>query len=207
MNLTDPEAIDAYYSNEIDAGRGKGLGEPPAMPAEIDDYTMTAFAKSFAIWAHGGQLYGDKPYRVHLTEVVEILDEHGFDVHYHPLVVITGWCHDIIEDTHITRAAFANLFGDQAEAMVWACTGEGKNRKEKQASIKAKLLACEPAQPAKGADRLANMRSSLRDNIRGLVSMYSREFDDFMSSVPNIPVSLRKALMDVQAQSLEYLKS
>ena len=182
-------------------------GKAPPLPAEIDDYTMVPFAQRFALWAHGDQMYGDVPYRVHLAEVVEILDTHGYDVHYHPLAVIVGWLHDVGEDTAVLLREIAYLFGDRVAALVWACTGVGRNRAEKQAAIHAKLLLEPEAQPPKAADRLANMRSSLRQKKRGLVKMYSDEFDVFLTSVGHITPSLHQALRDVQAESLLFLKA
>lgn len=201
----ESEKIEADVRAAIAESAGVS-GPEPALPAEIDDYTMVPYAEKFAVWAHGDQKYGDHPYPVHLREVVQILDDHGFDVHYHPLVVITGWLHDVVEDTFVTLTMIANRFGDAVTEMVDACTGEGMNRKARQKSIHDKLLKCPEAQPAKGADRLANMRSSLREKKRGLVQMYSKEFDSFMQSVPFIPESMKAALNEVQAQSLAYLK-
>lgn len=201
----DYEAFDAIPKNPADLPVVKG--PEPARPGDdLDDYTMVEYAKKFAIWAHGDQRYGEQAYLAHLREVVEILDEHGYDVHYFPLAVITGWLHDVGEDTHVLIGYIASQFGDRVAELVWACTGSGKNRKEKQAAIKAKLLEEPEAQPPKAADRLANMRSSLREKKRGLVSMYSREFDDFMQSVPTVNASLQLALRNAQALSLEYLK-
>lgn len=205
MSLTDdmtPDEIEAV----VEAAMPRATTAPePKAPAEPDDYNMAPYAKAFAIWAHGDQKYGDQPYEVHLAEVVSILDEHGYDVHFHAIAVITAWLHDVIEDTFVTFAMIAYRFGDLVAKAVFACTGEGATRKEKQAAIHAKLLECEDAQPAKAADRLANMRASLREKKRGLVKMYSDEFDTFITGVSSVKPSLLKALHEVQAQSLEFL--
>lgn len=202
--MSDYDAFDAIPKDP--AKLPVVTGVKPAPPKEMDDYTMVPFARQFAIWAHGDQRYGEQRYRAHLVEVVEILDHHGYDVHYFPLAVITGWLHDVGEDTAVLIRDIANDFGDRVAELVWACTGVGSNRKERQASIKVKLLADPEAQPPKAADRLANMRSSLREKKRGLVSMYAREFDDFLSSVSHIKPSLHQALRDVQADSQAFLK-
>lgn len=180
-------------------------GREPVEPEERDDYTMVPYAERFAVWAHGGQLYGDRPYKAHLREVVAILDDHAYDLHYHPLVVIGGWLHDVVEDTPVTVDMIADRFGDAVANIVWACTGVGMNRKARQASIHAKLLEEPDAQPVKAADRLANMRSALVEQKTGLVKMYADEFDQFITGVPLAAPSLLSALRETQRHCVEFL--
>lgn len=210
MSLTDdmtPDEIENAVRAQIGEPDLWHLGAEPPEPEERDDYTMVPYAEAFAVWAHGDQLYGDEPYRVHLAEVVAILDAHGYDVHYHAIAQIIGWLHDVDEDTAVTHAMLATRFGDLVADGVWACTGVGANRREKQAAIHVKLLANPDAQPPKASDRLANMRAALRQKKRGLVKMYAGEFDTFITSVHTVAPSLLAALHEVQAQSLEFLKT
>lgn len=205
MSLTDDMTPDQIEDAVQAAMPTAARGPEPAEPEDRDDYTMLPYAKAFAIWAHGDQKYGDSPYETHLSEVDAILDEHGYDVHFHAVERIVGWLHDVDEDTLVTLIMIASRFGDYVAEGVDACTGHGANRAERQASILAKLLVVEQAQPAKAADRLANMRASLREKKRGLVKMYSDEFDTFITGVSSVKPSLLKALHEVQAQSLEFL--
>lgn len=206
--MFDPEEIEEQERLSIEASLARRVpGVEPIRPEDPDDYNMVVYAEEFARFAHGDQLYGDNPYGDHLAEVVSILRAFGYSEHFFALSLITGWLHDVDEDTAYHQDAISVRFGDRAGELVWACTGVGATRAEKQASIKVKLLADPEAQPPKGADRLANMRSSLREKKRKFVSLYSGEFDDFMTSVPEIPEAMKAALYEVQAQSLAFLSS
>src|SRR4051794_30356155 len=86
-------------------------------------------ARDYAIQKHEGQLYGTEPYSVHLAAVREVLRWAGFE-DGHPLAT-AAWLHDIVEDTAATREDVAARFGDDVAALVWAVTGVGANRKER----------------------------------------------------------------------------
>lgn len=132
-------------------------------------------ARAFAVDAHGDQKYGDEPYFVHLDEVVAILVGIGSDL------IAEGYLHDVVEDTKVVRDEVSVLFGWKTAVIVDACTGEGKNRRERCASIVAKLLRLPEAIPVKLADRLANMRRSRTDRAKG--KMYASEYEKFRESL------------------------
>lgn len=125
---------------------------------ETRDEPIVEKARAFAIAAHGGQLYGDRPYADHLAAVVQILRDHGYDDQSTWLAA--GWLHDVIEDTPVILGDLENRFGGLVCAIVWACTGEGKTRAERNASIYAKLRTAPVAVPVKVADRIANIEAA-----------------------------------------------
>ena len=139
------------------------------------DMTQTGYM-SFAINAHADQKYGDLPYEIHLSCVANILDAFGFSDYKFQA---SGWLHDVIEDTVVTLEAVRTHFGSDVANMVWACTGEGKNRKERVTSILEKLALNADACIVKVADRIANVKAG------GKVQMYFDEHEDFRETVKN----------------------
>jgi (p)ppGpp synthase/HD superfamily hydrolase len=132
-------------------------------------------ARAFAVDAHGDQKYGEEPYAVHLDEVAAILVGIGSDL------IAEAYLHDVVENTKVVKDELTAPFGERTTAIVDACTGEGKNRRERCASIVAKLLRLPEAIPVKLADRLANMLRSLTDRAKG--KMYAGEYENFRKNL------------------------
>lgn len=156
-------------------------------------------ARAYAAQKHEGQRYGHHPYTVHLAAVREILRWAGFDDD-HPLAV-AAWLHDTIEDTDATRDEIASLFGAEVAELVWAVTGVGKNRKERNANAYTKLRAHPPAVVLKLADRIANVEASA--DVPEKLAMYRKEWPAFRDALqghgmPMLWERLRTALNVVE---------
>lgn len=81
------------------------------------DYNLLEIATSFAIESHGDQLYGDKPYLYHLSQVennvIRILGVTAFKER------IVAILHDTMEDTAVTHWDIKQRFGmEVAEAVL-----------------------------------------------------------------------------------------
>ena len=101
-------------------------------------------ARSFALIAHGDQLYGKGPlalpYEYHLTKVLgvwERLDnaERAAILASYPgltdeMVRIAAWLHDLIEDTGATATDIEEAFGPEVARIVVACSDRGSGEKE-----------------------------------------------------------------------------
>lgn len=137
-------------------------------------------AKEFAIRAHGDQKYGlDEPYAVHLENVRDILVEFGLeDYKGRNDYLVSAWLHDVLEDTETSQEFLQQTFGTEATAMVWAVTGRGKNRRERNEDAYRKMIAYPDAIPLKLADRLSNGRNSKRDKL-DFYKMYKDEYPVF----------------------------
>ncbi len=141
-------------------------------------------SRDVAIEAHGEQLYGDKGYVVHLDAVVAILTEYGFT---DQVYVDSGYLHDTIEDTELTYDEIEAKFGTEVADIIFACSGVGSNRKERTASILAKIAGFVKACVVKASDRIANAEEA-KANKPGLYQMYKREMPAFIEVVaPHIP--------------------
>jgi (p)ppGpp synthase/HD superfamily hydrolase len=156
--------------NHLFAGKGNGMLE-----------TLT-LARSFAIAAHGDQMYGDQPYAFHLDAVVTLLAPFGDQAQ------IAGYLHDVVEDTDVSVDKLREEFGDRIADCVALVTDEkGVNRKERKARTNAKLSAVssvnEIALIVKAADRLANLRMSARSGSDSKLDMYRREHLAFRQAV------------------------
>jgi guanosine-3',5'-bis(diphosphate) 3'-pyrophosphohydrolase len=135
-------------------------------------------ARTFAVAAHGAQKYGDQPYQAHLSAVVQVLADFGYFGEW----AEAGWLHDTLEDTHTNRNDLLGIFGLEVISLVWAVTGIGANRKERNADIYRKCAEYPRAVVLKLADRIANVESAqLRDPK--LHAMYAREAHDFWSAL------------------------
>lgn len=132
----------------------------------------------FAVAAHGAQKYGDKPYSIHLRHVVSLLRK----VSCSDKTIVAGYLHDILEDTPISFKTLEEQYGSDVAQDVWACTGVGANRKERNASIYAKLAKRPSAIPVKLADRLANVMTS-KDSSPRHFSMYKSEYQEFRTAI------------------------
>jgi guanosine-3',5'-bis(diphosphate) 3'-pyrophosphohydrolase len=149
----------------------------------------------YAAEKHEGQRYGERPYTVHLAAVREVLRWAGF-ADGHPLAT-AGWLHDVIEDTDATREEVAARFGEEVAGLVWAVTGVGKNRKERNESAYAKIRACPDAATLKLADRIANVEASAE--VPEKLAMYRKEWPAFRDALqglglPSLWDRLRAAL-------------
>jgi (p)ppGpp synthase/HD superfamily hydrolase len=132
-----------------------------------------AKARRFAEERHAGQRYGEQPYSVHLAAVRAVLASFG----YAGDLGVAAWLHDVVEDTATTREEIAVEFGAGVAALVWAVTGVGKSRKERNEAAYEKIRSHPPAAILKLADRIANVEASRQrpDKLR----MYRREWPGF----------------------------
>lgn len=135
----------------------------------------------FAIKRHGSQMYDvNLPYCYHLAMVELYLEEFNYN---HDDYKAAAWMHDLVEDTKTSVSDINKLFGDRITALVWACTGEGANRKERNASIHKKLAAYPDAVPVKVGDRLSNISHGIITNNIPKLEMYNKEWPEFKENL------------------------
>ena len=135
--------------------------------------------REFAARKHANQRYGDQPYTVHLAAVREVLRDMGV-LDNEPLA-IAAWLHDTIEDTETTREEIEEHFGEEVVSLVWAVTGVGKNRKERNTNAYEKIRAYPLAATLKLADRIANVEASA--HVPDKLAMYRKEWPSFREAL------------------------
>ncbi len=143
------------------------------MSSPID---IVAVARDFALQVHSGQLYGDKPYRVHLEAAVEVLRRFGF---LQDEVVAGVWLHDTKEDRGVTDAQLAGIgMPPLVIAIVDGVTDEpGATRKERKAKTYGKTVILRESVTANLADRIANVEAG------GKIQMYRDEHAAFRKAL------------------------
>jgi guanosine-3',5'-bis(diphosphate) 3'-pyrophosphohydrolase len=137
-------------------GAGRGLS-PPGRPGRIEA------AYHFAADAHTGQLRkSGEPYISHPVAVAEILAGWHLDAQ----ALCAALLHDVMEDTHITKAEIAERFGTTAELVDGVSKLdkiEFQSHEEAQAENFRKMLMAMASDLRviliKLADRLHNMRT------------------------------------------------
>lgn len=139
---------------------------------------MIEKAKQFAMKWHADQKYGDQPYAYHLHQVALLLDAYG------ETAQVIAWLHDVVEDTSVSIDDLRHEFGAYIASCVSICTDEpGATRKERKAKTYRKMADVEGelelALLVKAADRLANMKSCIKNNHHKLLETYRQEFADF----------------------------
>lgn len=148
-------------------------------------------AQLYALRAHGAQMHGDRPYICHLTDVATILVEDCYGVE--PELAQAAFLHDVIEDTDATPGEIEDLFGERVADLVWAVTGVGETRKERNESVYAKIHGVKDAAMLKVCDRLANIRSCLANQSLKHMRLYAEEAEAFKDRVvePALPLPAR----------------
>jgi (p)ppGpp synthase/HD superfamily hydrolase len=142
---------------------------------------MYSAARTFALAAHGGQSYGDRPYAYHLDAVAHIVAPWGEEA------VTLAYLHDTVEDTDASLETIAARFGGAVAAGVALLTdAPGATRRERKAATHARLAAAgdglRVALVVKTADRLANVRACVAERRHGLWAMYRGEHAAFRAA-------------------------
>lgn len=154
-----------------------------ATSTRFDPNDRVAVARNLAAMVHldRGQRYDDSPYTTHLADVVDVLLEFDF---IDKDLLAAAWLHDAVEDTGLTLETVAYFCGDKVAALVSAVTdAEGANRAERKAKTYQKIKANPNAVPLKLADRIANMRYSVKSGNLRQQKMYKKEAPEFEASL------------------------
>lgn len=131
---------------------------------------------------HYGQKYGTFDYDFHLNHVCEVLIKFGI---IDEELLISAWLHDIIEDTSWTKEDVEIEFGSTVSEIVENVTdAEGKNRKERKDKTYIKIVRDRRSVILKVADRIANIKHSLKVRSRHL-GMYVKEHGEFSKQLRN----------------------
>ncbi len=138
-------------------------------------------ALRFAEAAHGDQKYGEHPYVKHLADVRAVLKDFGVEGD----LAVAAYLHDILEDTKTTAEQMELAFGSSVTKLVWAVTGVGKNRKERNECAYGRLEEHPRAVILKLADRIANAEASARNNL-DLLAMYRKEYPGFKARLERL---------------------
>lgn len=157
---------------------------------------MDLDVRQFAVEAHAGQMYGNRPYTCHLDEVAGVLREFGYD---DPTHQEGAYVHDVPEDTEVTGIGMLQAgISEEVVAVALFCMDEpGHNRKTRKARTFARMEAQLSSYlknpetyrtvPAgirvKVGDRISNLRASIRGNQHGLLKMYRREGEAFRNAL------------------------
>lgn len=132
---------------------------------------------------HKHQKYGDHPYLVHLYDVVQILNEYGYNIDAYQNLIAAAWLHDALEDTTLNYATIKKELGVQVAEIVFAVTDElGRSRKERKVKTLPKLDNFLDAQIVKLADWIANLRDVHRSRP-DLLQMYQKDYGAFKAAV------------------------
>ena len=143
------------------------------LPADADEGEM---GRLVALHFHGAQLYGGKPYRVHLESAEAVLHRFGLAT---PKRIAAIWLHDTLEDTAATSETLARLgiAADVIEIVEAVTDGPGETRRERKAATYPKIAALREAVIVKLCDRIANVEAP------GKLAMYEEEHATFRSAL------------------------
>ena len=131
-------------------------------------------AMSFAAHRHAGQMYGQFPYVKHLQDVYELAVKFSLSEN----VKAAAWLHDTLEDTQTFTFELEEQFGTEIADLVYAVTGYGDNRKQRNADAMRKILENKEAAHLKICDRIANILECERTDKKKL-KMYLKEHEGF----------------------------
>ena len=133
-------------------------------------YAMLQDATSFAIEAHGDQMYGDKPYLYHLSQVENnVIRVLGVDAYLERIVAVL---HDVIEDTAVMFPEIVERFGREVANAVWALT---KVKHEDYYCYIERVRANPVALIVKKCDTMANLTQSFSEQRHKGIIKYTTQ--------------------------------
>ena len=129
---------------------------------------------SFAAHRHAGQMYGEHPYVKHLQDVYQLAVKFNLS----KSVIAAAWLHDTLDDTQTLIIELEDEFGSTVSDIVYAVSGYGDNRKQRNADALQKILKNKEAARLKICDRIANIVECQKTDKKRL-KMYLKEHNDF----------------------------
>lgn len=139
-------------------------------------------AQVYSLKQHMHKTYGeDIPYAVHIILVVSIIQKYLnlLPPEERETAIISGWLHDVCEDSGISYNEIKKIFGFKVAEVVGCVTNEwGRTRDEKAEKTYPKTASNRLAVFVKLADRLGNTQYS-KMNGSGMFERYTKEFDYF----------------------------
>lgn len=143
---------------------------------------MIEHARTFAIKAHDGQRYGNRPFYVHLDKVAAIVEPYG------DVAQSIAYLHDILGGTKINVDEISAIFSPSIANCISLITdAQGENRAIITAKTNARLFNADEtffiALIVKAADRLANMQACIAGKREDLLAVYVSEYSDFKRAV------------------------
>jgi len=127
------------------------------------------------------QRYGNKPYSVHLINVVNVIKRYLYliDKDLHDDVVASGFAHDLIEDTDTSPRNLIEIFNERIADIVFRVTNErGYDRKEKNFKTYPKIWVSDLAIFVKLCDRISNTKNS-KSTGHKMYKVYKEEYPIF----------------------------
>jgi len=125
-------------------------------------------AWTFAVDFHSSQLYGDKPYVYHLTQVAHSVAHRGYEYE------CVGYLHDIIEDTECTEEVLRRHFSEEIVDAVVAMT---KLKGEYIVDYLARVMANDIAHVVKIHDTMCNLQESVKTKQWRRVTKYCKQLE------------------------------
>lgn len=148
----------------------------------------------FATAAHAAidqrRKYTGEDYIVHPIEVADILKDYHYDEfgEKFDLVLSAALCHDLIEDTAITKSFILNHFGYEVSELVWELTNESnpndgnRTQRKKKDLGKTKTISFE-AKMIRLADIHSNCRT-IFEYDKDFAKVYIQEKFDILELMP-----------------------
>jgi (p)ppGpp synthase/HD superfamily hydrolase len=150
---------------------------------------MISKAKEYAVRWHQSnrQKYDESPYTKHLEMVVSVAMNYinYIDKRDRDNVLAACWCHDLIEDTDLTKTQLSDYLNYEIAEIVYAVTNEqSASRYERNILTFSKIGTNNLAVFVKLCDRLANTKNSSQF-ARVIYNKYQSEFPLFRHFLQN----------------------
>jgi len=136
-------------------------------------------ARMFAMEWHGNQMYGDKPYSAHLTDV-EMKVIFLYSEHEHiELLRLTAVLHDILEDTVCTEIDLREHFSHypKIDELISALSAITKQKNENRDEYLHRCVENSVALQVKIADTLCNLECSIRSGEANRINKYLKQIN------------------------------
>lgn len=141
----------------------------------------------FACEIHKNQMYDNKSYIFHLSNVGMTLTRFGFDMETFLDYHIAALLHDSVEDVEFTGIKLNDIrkkFGNFVAEIVDLVTDEdGENRKERHEKTYPKIATNRHAIIIKLADRISNIEYSIATNNLRQYKKYLKEYEFFRNTL------------------------
>lgn len=152
----------------------------------MDNYRLSII--EWAIKTHNdvNQKYNGEPYSFHLESVannVRIFGENEFSTEVYENLIVSAYCHDLIEDARITYGDLKSKAGEYIADIVYLLTDElGKTRRERILRTYPMISEVREARFLKCCDVLANTNFS-KITGHSMYKKYKSEYPIFRAII------------------------